>query len=174
MKVATIALLTAFAAAVAASSACDDQVAADPIDAGGGGEDAALDAEEDAGTVDAAADARERPLAPARSVTCAFEPCAVELVSAGSVETSPPFIGPSAFCARLADGSVRCWGSNLHGLLARGDAFTAPSSEWPEPVVGLGKVSRLTGSMAGSFCALGEDGYTKCWGSNSGGQIGRH
>ncbi|MDF2695810.1 MAG: regulator of chromosome condensation, partial [Labilithrix sp.] len=47
-------------------------------------------------------------------------------------------------------------------------------SEWPEPVVGLGKVSRLTGSMAGSFCALGEDGYTKCWGSNSGGQIGRH
>ncbi|MFZ4580452.1 MAG: RCC1 domain-containing protein [Myxococcota bacterium] len=69
----------------------------------------------------------------------------------------------------MASGAVRCWGWNASGQL--GDGSTA-SRAVPGPVVGL-----LPGAMAltagtSHACALLADGSVRCWGANSGGQLG--
>ncbi|MDF2697755.1 MAG: hypothetical protein K0S65_6138, partial [Labilithrix sp.] len=98
-------------------------------------------------------------------VTCAGTPCAVQLVA-----------GESHFCARMSDGTVRCWGKNFSGELG------APDPESPEEGVDAGafvvaRVTDLSGatqiSAGGSTtCALVGDGGVSCWGANDRGQLG--
>jgi alpha-tubulin suppressor-like RCC1 family protein len=69
-------------------------------------------------------------------------------------------------CARLADGSVSCWGSNALGAL--GDGTYQTRFREPAPVRGLpSAATRLT--AGGDFTVSAGDVY--CWGSNSGGQL---
>lgn len=91
---------------------------------------------------------------------------AVEL-TAGSTHT----------CARLDDGSVRCWGQNLHGALGLGD--TENRGERPGemgaalPVVDLGAGGIAELAAGGHFtCARFESGRVACWGRNDSGQLG--
>jgi alpha-tubulin suppressor-like RCC1 family protein len=64
-------------------------------------------------------------------------------------------------CALLADGEVRCWGSNVHGEL--GDPTRADS---PVPVMVPGIVDAVAISSSGEHtCALLADGEVRCWGS---------
>ena len=71
-------------------------------------------------------------------------------------------------CARLADGSVTCWGHNHHGQL--GDGSTKDSAS---PV----KVKDLTGAVGLALggdhsCAVMSDGAVKCWGRGASGELG--
>jgi len=79
-------------------------------------------------------------------------------ISAGQVHT----------CARLADGTVSCWGSNFFGQIGDGGRG---SSQTPVGVVGL---SGISGISAGAFhsCAVRLSGQALCWGRNLSGELG--
>lgn len=79
--------------------------------------------------------------------------------------------GNQVACARLADGTARCWGSNAHGQL--GDGGVADSNE-PHPVVGLEDITSISAGagVGGHACAVTADGTAHCWGANAAGQLG--
>lgn len=66
-------------------------------------------------------------------------------------------------CARMADGTVWCWGSNGQGQLGNG---SMTSSAEPVAVAGLSEATRLAlGDW--SSCALRRDGSVWCWGNGT-------
>ena len=72
-------------------------------------------------------------------------------------------------CARLLDGTVRCWGRNPFGELANGN--TDPGTSVPSlPIVGLTGIERLT--MGDHGCAFDGADALRCWGRNDHGQLG--
>ena len=78
--------------------------------------------------------------------------------------------GARHFCARISDGTVRCWGDDARGQLgldpAGGDADAGAT------VTGLTGVTQI--SAAGTTtCARLEDQSVRCWGGNDHGQLGR-
>jgi alpha-tubulin suppressor-like RCC1 family protein len=75
--------------------------------------------------------------------------------------------GGRHFCARLGDGSARCWGSNLAGQLGDG---TTTSRSTPVSVSSLTGVSDIRVATFHS-CANTASGL-KCWGNNLFGQLG--
>ncbi|MFO0605100.1 MAG: hypothetical protein U0324_18105 [Polyangiales bacterium] len=72
-------------------------------------------------------------------------------------------------CARLADGTVRCWGDNRDGQCGDGTTTTAAA---PVAVTGLTGVTQLALGQTFS-CALLANGTVRCWGGNGGGTLGR-
>jgi alpha-tubulin suppressor-like RCC1 family protein len=75
-----------------------------------------------------------------------------------------------ATCARLTDGSVRCWGSNRLGELGQGyfsEGGAKSASSTPAVVPLPRPATRLQGS-GDTFCAKLMDGSTACWGKNLG------
>jgi alpha-tubulin suppressor-like RCC1 family protein len=73
-------------------------------------------------------------------------------------------------CALLADGTMRCWGSNVDGQL--GSPSTPQSgSAVPVTVEGIaGAVAVATGAY--HTCALLQDSTLRCWGRNDQAQLG--
>jgi len=71
-------------------------------------------------------------------------------------------------CARLADGTVRCWGRNGSGELGDGGSENRSS---PVAVMGLSNAAEI---VAGNrhTCARLMDGTVRCWGDNTAGQFG--
>ncbi|MBN9167910.1 MAG: hypothetical protein J0I07_43670 [Myxococcales bacterium] len=71
-------------------------------------------------------------------------------------------------CARLGDGSVRCWGDSRRGQLGDGTTDTKSS---PTAVLQLSNVTEL---VAGAYrvCAGRGNAGLSCWGANSSGQLG--
>ena len=71
-------------------------------------------------------------------------------------------------CARLSDGSTKCWGYNGFGQLGDG---TATDSTSPVVVLSLSNVEQIS---AGEYhtCARLSDGSAKCWGRNNYGNLG--
>src|SRR5262245_11841162 len=76
--------------------------------------------------------------------------------------------GVSHTCARLADGTVRCWGFNAVGQLGDG---TTTDRQTPVAVTGLTAVAELAAGSSHT-CARRTDGTAVCWGSNYYGQLG--
>jgi alpha-tubulin suppressor-like RCC1 family protein len=77
-------------------------------------------------------------------------------------------------CAVLRDGTVRCWGDNSNGQLGNG---TNTDSNLPVTVSGISNAVAVSAGGGGSdrgshTCALLNDGTVRCWGRNSGGQLG--
>ncbi|MEO8703341.1 MAG: hypothetical protein ABI867_25060 [Kofleriaceae bacterium] len=71
-------------------------------------------------------------------------------------------------CARLADGTVQCWGANLHGQLGDG---TTTERHTPVAVAGLTGVAEVA-CGAEYTCARLTAGGVRCWGVNDHGQLG--
>jgi len=63
-------------------------------------------------------------------------------------------------CAVLADGAVRCWGSNDHGSGQLGDGTTA-SSNVPVPVTGISTTVAVAAGVHHT-CAVLADGAVRC------------
>lgn len=145
----------------------DEHDAATPPPAAPEDAEAPLDAgkrPQDAGPQKAPFDPAEEP------VVCADTPCATALVA-----------GDNHFCARMSDGTVRCWGDDARGALGTGpsaggdDAAAEPNDDGDEgvtrPVTDLADVVQL--SAAGTTtCAVVTGGDVFCWGGNDKGQLG--
>jgi alpha-tubulin suppressor-like RCC1 family protein len=73
-------------------------------------------------------------------------------------------------CALLADGTMRCWGSNLDGQLGNPSTGQVKSSV-PVTVTGITGAAAIT---AGAYhtCALLADSTLRCWGQNGQAQLG--
>lgn len=71
-------------------------------------------------------------------------------------------------CARLVDGTVRCWGKNNFGQLGNGTTINSSS---PVEVLGINNAISVTTGFNYSCAALA-DGTVRCWGRNDVGQLG--
>lgn len=95
-------------------------------------------------------------------VACAgaADSCAVQLVA-----------GRNHFCARMSDGTVRCWGDGRSG--ATGETVVADGGAVPavRTIQGLAGTTQLSAGGATTCARLG-DGTARCWGSNQYGQLG--
>ncbi len=79
--------------------------------------------------------------------------------------------GTDFACARFADGTVSCWGSDLQGQIGDGTADTAHYRDRATPALGLTDVVELAAG-ANHACARRSDGTVWCWGANGSRQIG--
>ncbi|MBX3313895.1 MAG: hypothetical protein KF906_06210 [Actinobacteria bacterium] len=78
--------------------------------------------------------------------------------------------GGATSCARLAGGTVRCWGDNQTGQLGNGGT-SALGNPTPGPVLGLtGAASVSVGAR--HTCARLAGGTATCWGDDYWGQLG--
>ena len=79
-------------------------------------------------------------------------------------------------CALLNDGGVKCWGSYALGQLGYQNAGARDFTGDNRPYINFGPSSYSVAQIsAGDFftCAVNTDGNSKCWGSNTSGQLGQ-
>jgi len=94
-------------------------------------------------------------------VVCDASPCATQLVA-----------GDYHFCARMSDGTVRCWGEDRWGAVGTSSpGFGTDAGTTVRDVGGLGGIVELSASYR-SNCARMEDGSVRCWGANDSYQLG--
>ncbi len=74
-------------------------------------------------------------------------------------------------CARLDDGTVKCWGDNGRGQLGAEVVEGEEYQSTPLDVAGLSDVAAI-GAGRDHSCALTEAGAVLCWGANGSGQLG--
>jgi alpha-tubulin suppressor-like RCC1 family protein len=98
---------------------------------------------------------------------CNTKPQAVSIPPAVQIA-----VGEGFACARLADGSLRCWGDNAFGELGEGAPTDGPH---PTPVtvaITSDVVDVAAGHGYASTCATKKDGSLWCWGENVRGILG--
>jgi alpha-tubulin suppressor-like RCC1 family protein len=83
--------------------------------------------------------------------------------------------GDSHACARLDDGSIRCWGSNTAGKLGDGTTVsprTSPVNVTSLAATTIAETGAFVAAGGSQTCALMTSGRVRCWGGNSAGQLG--
>jgi alpha-tubulin suppressor-like RCC1 family protein len=83
-------------------------------------------------------------------------------------------LGGAHSCARLEDGTVKCWGANRSrqlGTDAMDDCGGFPCARTPLSIPGLTNVQAIA-ATGEHTCALLADGTAKCWGDNPEGLLG--
>jgi alpha-tubulin suppressor-like RCC1 family protein len=108
---------------------------------------------------DAGADADAAPSLADERVICDASPCVTQITS-----------GVRHVCARMSDGTVRCWGDNTTGALGVPIA-DASAGVGIAPVVGIAGVTQVSASEDVTCVLLG-DGSVSCWGANDRAQLG--
>ncbi len=85
-------------------------------------------------------------------------------------------VGDGSVCARLDDGSLRCWGLGGYGALGYGNRNDIGDTETPNTVgpVHLGTGRSALAVSVGRFhtCARLDDGSVRCWGLGDNGLLG--
>ncbi len=87
--------------------------------------------------------------------------------------------GGAHSCARLANGTVKCWGSGNLGQLGQGNTDTL--GDQPGEMgnnlsaidLGTGRTATAVAGGTTHTCALLDDGTAKCWGDGGNGQLGQ-
>lgn len=87
--------------------------------------------------------------------------------------------GDKHTCARLNDGSVKCWGSNSSGQLGlvdktviRGDNPGEMGSNFDVVNLGEGRTAVRIAAGGEHTCAILDNGNVRCWGNNTYWQLG--
>ena len=84
--------------------------------------------------------------------------------------------GGAHTCARLDNGTTRCWGEGDLGRLGYGNTVDIGDNETPAAVgaINVGANRRVVAISAGSAhtCARLDDGKVRCWGDGSVGRLG--
>ncbi len=86
--------------------------------------------------------------------------------------------GGTHTCAILDNGSVKCWGSGLSGVLGYGDQLTRGTNpddmgnNLPTVDLGTGRKARSLASGQNHVCAILDNFTMKCWGESQYGQLG--
>jgi alpha-tubulin suppressor-like RCC1 family protein len=154
-------LVTISGSALAAGVACSSSEEREPLSAS---EDSGSMPAEASTTIDTGAPdvVKQRPPFDPNDepVTCTTAPCAIELVA-----------GESHFCARMSDGTIRCWGDNEMGSLGVADAGLADAGWRATSVADLAGATQLSAGGK-TTCAVVADGGVACWGGNGTGQLG--
>ena len=81
-------------------------------------------------------------------------------------------------CALLDDDTVKCWGSNFYGQLGLEHTYNVGvgsgemGDNLPPVSLGTGRLAKQIAAGGEHTCALLDDDTLKCWGSNTGGQLG--
>jgi alpha-tubulin suppressor-like RCC1 family protein len=96
-----------------------------------------------------------------------IEPTQVTALGTDVVQTS--VAGQSHACALRANGSLWCWGRNVHGQV--GDGTTEERLE-PVEVTAVGRDVREVRTRGSGTCVVKNDGTVWCWGRNLYGQVG--
>jgi hypothetical protein len=81
-------------------------------------------------------------------------------------------VGGNHTCAILDDDTIKCWGSNDCGQLGYGDTNGMNAPAATSLSLGAGRTARLVAVGNAHTCAILDDGSTRCWGVNWGGQLG--
>jgi alpha-tubulin suppressor-like RCC1 family protein len=97
-----------------------------------------------------------------------LDPASSPQAVAGVASAVELALGSSFSCARLASGSVSCWGANQFFTLGDG---TDIDRHTPGAVVGLPDAIELRAGQS-HVCALRASGGIVCWGNNGSGQLG--
>jgi alpha-tubulin suppressor-like RCC1 family protein len=98
--------------------------------------------------------------------------------AAGDVDVGGPVVelalGYSHTCARLAIGTIRCWGYGADGQLGYGNANDIGDDETPASAgdVDIGGYAIALATGGDHSCALLDTGAARCWGSGFGGMLG--
>ncbi len=126
------------------------------------------------------------------SATSGPEPCALTPLTVNALGTSIATLsgGGNNTCAVTTSGGVKCWGGGSAGALGRPATESCFDWVWPSPCerspvdvcVAFDEIQNacseaLTGAqevaMGGIHtCALMSDGTVRCWGINTGGELG--
>lgn len=85
-------------------------------------------------------------------------------------------LGGSHSCARLVNGTLKCWGASGVGALGLGPVTTrgnGPNQMGDRlEAVSLGGLATTVAAGANHTCAVVDGAVTRCWGQNSYGQLG--
>lgn len=80
-------------------------------------------------------------------------------------------VGDKHACARISDGTVKCWGANTRWALGTN---TPPYTAFAAIPISVSGVTSATAISSGALhtCALISGGTVSCWGANDGGTLG--
>ena len=105
----------------------------------------------------------------------AMAPPASATTNANASAAAPPVLATqiaaedSTTCARMADGSIRCWGDNGFNQIdfEPSGAMEDHAVRRPKTITGLPRAAKVVVGPAHA-CALLEDATVRCWGSDDG------